>query len=99
MREVRLHPDAVEEAHAAWLRYRELRQELADDFAVRFDRATAAIAARPASFPPDRDGVRRCRMSRFPYALVFVASERFIDLVAVAHTRRRPGYWRTRRIG
>jgi hypothetical protein len=41
-------------------------------------------------------GVRRLLVDRFPYALVFVESETEIRVLAVAHTRRRPGYWRSR---
>ena len=41
-------------------------------------------------------GVRRCRLRRFPYGLVYHVAEEGILILAVAHTHRRPDYWRDR---
>lgn len=39
-------------------------------------------------------GTRRVLMGRFPYALVYrEVSDIEIEIVAVAHLKRRPGYW------
>jgi len=38
------------------------------------------------------DGVRRMFLRSFPYAAVYIVEPRLI-VVAVAHSRRRPGYW------
>lgn len=40
--------------------------------------------------------VRRSQVHRFPYALVFVELEDQVRVLALAHARRRPGYWRKR---
>jgi len=37
--------------------------------------------------------VRRALVPGFPFALVFVALETHVQIIAVAHTRREPGYW------
>ncbi len=41
-------------------------------------------------------GIKRVFMRRFPYALVFVELPTRIRILAVAHQRRRPMYWRAR---
>jgi plasmid stabilization system protein ParE len=42
-------------------------------------------------------GSRRILMGRFPYALVYrEVSDEEIEIVAVAHLRRRSGYWALR---
>jgi toxin ParE1/3/4 len=38
-------------------------------------------------------GVRRFVMSRFPFALPYLVIEEQVVVLAVAHLRRRPGYW------
>ena len=39
---------------------------------------------------------RRIPVRRFPYYVVWVVTDDLIYVVAVAHNRRRPGYWRQR---
>lgn len=36
------------------------------------------------------------RLRKFPYALVYALGMEQVHLLAVAHLRRRPGYWRNR---
>ncbi|HJQ57835.1 MAG TPA: type II toxin-antitoxin system RelE/ParE family toxin [Vineibacter sp.] len=41
-------------------------------------------------------GVRRCRLSRFPYGLIYTIDNSDILVLEVAHLHRRPDYWRDR---
>jgi hypothetical protein len=41
-------------------------------------------------------GVRRCRLNRFPYGLVYSHIGDGIIVLAVAHLNRKPEYWRAR---
>ena len=41
--------------------------------------------------------VRRVRVRRFPYQVVYVTLDDDIVVIAVAHDRRRPGYWASRK--
>lgn len=45
--------------------------------------------------PPDLL-VRQVPVPRFPYHVVYLVVSDAIHLLAFAHDRRRPGYWRTR---
>jgi plasmid stabilization system protein ParE len=65
------------------------------------ERAVRLIAAFPAAGPvfPDIDperGVRRRIVRGFPFVLAYRVLGDIIRIDAVAHTRRRPGYWRQR---
>lgn len=40
--------------------------------------------------------VRRLALRRFPYLLVYEATEASLRIVAVAHGKRKPGYWASR---
>ena len=97
MAEVEFHPLAIEEARDARQRYARVSQTLADQFMAELDSAVAAIGTNPPGYPPHLHGTRVCRLHRFPYHLVYfeVAPDRVLVL-AVAHNRRRPGYWRRR---
>jgi len=39
---------------------------------------------------------RRMVLRRFPYLLFYEIRDDVVEFVAVAHTRRRPGYWLSR---
>ena len=41
-------------------------------------------------------GVNRILMKRFPFSIVFVATGEAVVVLAIAHHRRRPAYWRQR---
>jgi hypothetical protein len=43
-----------------------------------------------------RDTLRRILLERFPYALIVAVRPDKRLVLAVAHLRRRPGYWRAR---
>jgi toxin ParE1/3/4 len=56
------------------------------------------IAAAPESFPLDtqRAWARRARILKSPYTLIFAVHEDVAIVLAVAHGKRRPGYWARR---
>jgi toxin ParE1/3/4 len=62
---------------------------------------SAAHRRAPRSFPRLQDvdatlEIRRALLARFPYALVFLVREDEVRVLAVAHAKRRPGYWLSR---
>lgn len=93
--ELRLHPGAVAEARAARLWYAERSPRAADAFLADLERALEHIVEAPARWPL-RAGVRRFVMRRFPFVIVYRATDTTVDVVAIAHARRRPGYWQPR---
>jgi plasmid stabilization system protein ParE len=95
---IELLPRAEDEmAHAQdWYEARRegLGQRFLDEVEAMFER----IADGPARFPRWQDDARyqRAVLSRFPYVVMFIAepSTRIVTVVAVAHTSRKPGYWK-----
>lgn len=97
---LRFLPEAEAELRAAAEWYDD-RAGLGDELAAEVRAATTRIAAAPEAFAPAR-GVRsglRAReapVTRFPYRVIFVELDEEVRVVALAHERRRPGYWRRR---
>ena len=58
--------------------------------------ARKRIAARPNAWHPLGNGVRRFRLRRFPYGLIYVVEANEVIVLAVAHLHRKPNYWRSR---
>ena len=92
---VDFHPLADDEVLKA-RRYYARAASLAARFIAALDEAVARVGANPAAWPPDAHGTRACRLRKFPYRLVYVEEPARSLVVAVAHDRRRPGYWRRR---
>jgi len=50
----------------------------------------------PERWPKHRHGCRRYVFPNpYPYSLIYRTAER-VEIVAVAHQKRRPGYWKHR---
>lgn len=45
------------------------------------------------------DGVRRCLVRRFPYGVLYARESDRLYILAIMHTKRKPGYWLDRRNG
>lgn len=97
MKFVRVHPEALREAEAAVAWYGERSPNAAGRFVVELRSALERIQQAPSQFPKLAFDARRMVLGRFPYVVVFRETVTEIEIVAVAHGRRRPGYWRERR--
>ena len=62
------------------------------------DRTVALLADHPELGPVlVRDArVRHLPIQRFPYRVIYRLGDEQLVIIAFAHTRRRPGYWRVR---
>ena len=101
MRSLRvLEAAAVEAAEAAaWYEARRkgLGAEFRSEFKVALDRLREAILrGTPLPGGLGERGVKRLLMQRFPFSVVFVATGEGVTVLALAHHRRKPGYWRDR---
>jgi plasmid stabilization system protein ParE len=90
------HPEAVKEAWEAFHWYDERSEQAAKDFWQEIRRARLAITDQPQSGSPYFHGTRCRRLTRFSYGLVYVERTELLIGIAVAHLKRRPGYWRER---
>jgi len=76
--------------------YAERSQQAAVRFAAAVDAALDRIVANPRQFASP-DGVHReCPVKKFPFRIVYRFVDNRVLVVAVAHAKRRPGYWRNR---
>ena len=89
-------PAAVEEALEAARWYRERSPKAALAFQVEIRVAFDRIQNNPQAWMRHHHGTRRLLLGRFPYEVVYRIFPHVVLIVAIAHCRRRPGYWRER---
>jgi len=65
-------------------------------FLGELDRLIDLLAASPEKFPPFDTDLRRAMFQRLPFYLVFRADDFNVLVLAVAHGKSRPGFWRDR---
>ncbi len=94
---VSLHPDADAELSAAAVYYaRNAGKPVAERFLAEFDRAVELLRERPGLGIPWHAGTRKLPLRKFPYNVVYYERRGGARILAVAHQRRLPGYWRDR---
>ncbi len=91
-----IHPRAASEARAARRWYAQRSPSAAARFVVELDHAIAQVTAAPQQWPKYLHGPRVYRLRHFPFLVVYQELPTSVLVVAVAHGKRRPGYWRKR---
>jgi plasmid stabilization system protein ParE len=78
---------------AAW--YEAKRPGLGDQFLDAVDSALSTIADAPTTWPywKPPQPYRKYVLARFPYVVFFTVDAEAVTIVAIAHGKRRPGYW------
>lgn len=98
---IRFVDEAVKEVDDAVLWYEDRREGLGLAFLAALDRAIESITRRPQAaaliedVPEDLE-IRRISIRRFPYFVAYLVLDGAVVVLAVAHERRRPGYWSER---
>jgi plasmid stabilization system protein ParE len=96
VRQVRFLRAAETEADEAVAYFDEQRPGLGDRFEQELIDAVEVLKQFPRSGKPLTSLVRKLRLRTFRYNVVYVANDNEIVVVAVAHHRRRSGYWQSR---
>ena len=94
--EVGILPEAEAEIREAFLWYFARSPIAADAFRTETLEAIDQLTTDALMWPEDEDSVRRYILRHFPYAVFYEIQGNTVSVLAVAHQRRRPGYWRER---
>jgi toxin ParE1/3/4 len=82
------------EEDRAW--YRQRSESAEAGFLRELDHAIQQVADAPERWPRHLFGTHRYVFPTYPYSVVYFVEEDAIRVVALAHDKRRPGYWRKR---
>ena len=93
---VRFHPAAAQEAESAYDWYETRDAIAAHSFRQEPGHAVEVVAESPLAWPRYRRSTRRYVFPLFPFSLIYRIRGDEVEVIAVAHGRRRPGYWRSR---
>ena len=66
-------------------------------FVAEFERTANFVLANPLLGAVFRGTRRRYILRRFPYSIIYQVAAEELRILAIAHHRRRPGYWAHRK--
>jgi plasmid stabilization system protein ParE len=89
-------PPAEAEIREAFLWYFERSAIAANAFRTEVLAAIDGLSESAETWPVDDDGVRHIVLRHFPYTVHYEILDRRVVVLAVAHQRRRPRYWKNR---
>ena len=99
MKPVIVHSEAIKELDSAIAYYEDQKVGLGLDFLAEVEQALGKIRQNPnlgAVYKATE--LSRYVIQRFPFLVFYAELEEFIWVVAIAHGKRRPDYWRKRQI-
>jgi len=92
----RLHPEAWLEIEGADNWYLQRSVDASTGFLAAIADAFEKISETPQRWPKYLLGTRRLVLGRFPFSVVYLDDPDVLTIVAIAHSKRKPGYWRRR---
>ena len=96
MAEVVFHPEARAEYWVSWDWYDRCSSQAAARFESELEDVLGLIRANPTLFPKYDEHFRYVSLRRFPFSVIYELQPDCIYIIAVAHSARAEGYWRTR---
>lgn len=94
---MRVHPLAIREINKTAGRYDKDSETRGDRFTDQVDHAFRRIRENPNIGEQNERGERRLLLRKFPYKVIYRVERGGIFVVAVAHQKRKEGYWRYRK--
>ena len=95
-RRVVFRPEALLELFEAADWYEARGRELSAEFMQTVETCIDEIQRNPFEYPSISGRARRAVLPRFPYSIIYTASDDEIVVVSCFHSRRHPRYWRKR---
>jgi toxin ParE1/3/4 len=91
------HEEAGTEYDAAFDWYLARSPDAARKFDAEVTRAVEQIVQAPTRWATGAHSTRRFLLHRFPFVLIYrILRQEEVQIIAVSHTSRRPGYWKGR---
>ncbi|MDA8138624.1 MAG: type II toxin-antitoxin system RelE/ParE family toxin [Desulfobacteraceae bacterium] len=90
------HEAAEEEFFAAIEYYEESQPGLGLRFSEEVYSTIKRICEHPLAWASIDSKTKRCLTNKFPYGILYRIVNNHIQIMAVMHLHRKPGYWQTR---
>jgi toxin ParE1/3/4 len=90
------HPEAEQEFLEAAAHYEAEVPGLGEQFGTEVFRVVELLLANPEIGSHIEGELRHFVLRRFPYSVIYASTSELLQVLAVAHGHRKPGYWASR---
>ena len=90
------HPDARDELFSAITYYNEQSPGLGTEFLEEIKKSVNKIQENPTRWKLLKKQVRQYIVQRFPFSIFYISTPEQVYIVAIAHNKRKPYYWKSR---
>jgi plasmid stabilization system protein ParE len=99
MTSVIFDPDARAEFLDTVRYYEECQKGLGRRFRIAVETAVYLVSQNPFLYRLLKAPFRRYLLPKFPYSIIYSIEPDYIYIIALAHNKRKPGYWLKRSSG
>lgn len=92
-----LHPEAQTDYEDAFRWYRERSEEAAKRFEMDVELALESVRLHPERFARYDEDHRFALLNRFPYSIIYQHKDEQVYVIAIAHAKRHPDFWKGRK--
>lgn len=96
MTSAKFDPEAQDEFLSAVRYYEECQEGLGRRFRLLVEVAVQKVVDSPFIYRILKAPFRRYLLPKFPYSIIYSIEPDHIRIIAVAHNKRKPGYWSDR---
>lgn len=93
MKQLTFHPAVANEIKGSYNWYEEKLQGLGDKFLSELEDGFTAIQNFPDTWATFQYTFKRYILNKFPFSIIYKASNEEIFIIAVMHNSRKPTYW------
>lgn len=95
-RSLTIQPEAADEANEAFNWYEDRQPGLGHEFYRELTRCLEFVFENPRLARMAHRGLRKRKLDRFPYLIVYRVNDSEISVVSVFHGSRKPAIWKKR---
>ncbi|MDJ0762122.1 MAG: type II toxin-antitoxin system RelE/ParE family toxin [Myxococcota bacterium] len=96
MKQTEFHPQAQAELIESARFYEMQRAGLGRRFVAAVRESIGRIEMHPYLYQTVEYDIRQSSVKRFPYGIIYRLTPERIEIIAVMHLNRKPGYWKAR---
>ena len=96
MRKIKFHPEARKEIQHETRFYKKGGHVTVNRFSEEAKKSSRQIQNNPEMWTSITERLRGKILSRFPFTMIYAFNDEMIFIVAFAHHKKKPGYWKDR---